>query len=134
VDEGGVAQVVKAALREDLGASLEPDGLAELDASGLGEDLGCQASDGSEKSPPAVDDLDLPELSEGLGVSGQTSGIPAVVTGELSLQVRWDCSLAEWPEEECTVWAVELNRSAGDLAAPGGDLASKCNTTGMEEK
>ena len=29
VDQGGVAQVVQAAVSEDLGASLEPHGLAE---------------------------------------------------------------------------------------------------------
>lgn len=31
VDEGGVAQVVEATFVEDLGASLEPDGLSEVD-------------------------------------------------------------------------------------------------------
>ena len=32
MDEGGVAEVVKAALGEDLATSLEPDGVAELNA------------------------------------------------------------------------------------------------------
>jgi hypothetical protein len=32
VDEGGVAEVVEAAIGEDLGTSLEPDRLAKLDA------------------------------------------------------------------------------------------------------
>ena len=35
---------------------------------------------------PGVDDLDGPVPLEGLGVSGQTGSVPAVVTGELRAQ------------------------------------------------
>jgi hypothetical protein len=42
-----------------------------------------------------VDDLDLPVLGEGLGVSGQTGSVPAVVTGELASQVGGGVALAE---------------------------------------
>jgi hypothetical protein len=40
---------------------------------------------------------------EGLGVGGQAGGVPAVVTGELALQVAG--GLGEWAEEESTVCA-----------------------------
>ena len=36
--------------------------------------------------------LDLAVASEGLGVSGQTSGVPAIVTWELSLEVAGGCA------------------------------------------
>eukprot|EP00850_Spirogloea_muscicola_P020833 SM000228S07373 [mRNA] locus=s228:31896:32714:- [translate_table: standard] len=120
VDEGGVAEVIKAARGEDLGAGLPPDGLAEGGAV-LGEELGSEAAEGAEHGPPGVDDLDseqtcrhlvhanpnssyltcnhckirmthlkLTVLGEGLGVSGEAGGVPAVVTGVLAGQVgRW---------------------------------------------
>jgi hypothetical protein len=43
-----------------------------------------------------VDHLDLPVLGEGLGVCGQTSSVPAIVTGELAGQVGGGVTLAEW--------------------------------------
>ena len=58
MDEGGVAQIVEAARGEDLGASLPPDSLAELDAV-LGEQLWGHAAERSEHGPPGVDDLNL---------------------------------------------------------------------------
>jgi hypothetical protein len=59
VDEGRVAQVVEASLGQDLGAGLEPHGLAEADAAVLGEELGGEAAQGAEHGPPGVDHLDL---------------------------------------------------------------------------
>ncbi|RLN33992.1 hypothetical protein C2845_PM03G05550 [Panicum miliaceum] len=86
VDQAGVAEVVEPALAEDLGAGLEPDGLAELDAV-AGEQLGEDAAERAEHGPAGVDDLQLAVLGEGLGVSGQPRGVPAVVAGELAGQV-----------------------------------------------
>jgi hypothetical protein len=43
-----------------------------------------------------VDHLDLPVLGEGLRVCGQTSSVPAIVTGELAGQVGGGVTLAEW--------------------------------------
>jgi hypothetical protein len=43
-----------------------------------------------------VDHLDLPVLGEGLRVCGQTSSVPAIVTGELTGQVGGGVTLAEW--------------------------------------
>ena len=87
VDQSGAAQVVEASLGEDLGTSLEPDGLGNLDAVG-GEHLGQHNAQGSEQGPAGVDHLQLAVLGEGLGVGREADGIPAVVTGELSRQVR----------------------------------------------
>jgi hypothetical protein len=50
VDEAGVAEVVEAALREDLGASLEPGHVV----GGL-ERLGDDAARGAEHDPASVD-------------------------------------------------------------------------------
>jgi hypothetical protein len=58
VDESRVTQVVQALVREDLGAGLEPDSLAELDTSILLEGLGGEDPEGTQKSPPGVDDLE----------------------------------------------------------------------------
>jgi hypothetical protein len=43
-----------------------------------------------------VDHLDLPVLGEGLGIGGQASSVPSVVTGELTGQVGGGVTLAEW--------------------------------------
>ena len=58
VDEGGVAQIVKAAGGKDLGAGLPPDGLAKADAV-LGQQLWCHAAECSEHGPASVDHLNL---------------------------------------------------------------------------
>jgi hypothetical protein len=47
VDEGGVAEVVNAALREDLGARLEPDGLAKVGGAVALQQLGGDAAQGA---------------------------------------------------------------------------------------
>jgi hypothetical protein len=77
VDQGLVAQVVQAALLEDLGASLEPHSLTELDAEAALQPLGEDAAQGAEHGPASVDQLELPVTPEGRGVSGQTGGVPA---------------------------------------------------------
>jgi hypothetical protein len=51
------------------------------------KDLGGEAAHRSEHGPAAVHELDLAVASEGLRVCGETGGVPAVVTWELSLQV-----------------------------------------------
>jgi hypothetical protein len=56
-----VAKVVEAALTEDLRASLEPDGLAELDAI-AGEQFGKDTAEGAKHGPPRVDNLELAVL------------------------------------------------------------------------
>ena len=66
-----LTQVVEATLAEDLGTSLEPDGLR---GSGLVQ-LRDEDSQGTEKGPAGMDDLHLTVPLEGLGISGQTSGI-----------------------------------------------------------
>ena len=58
VHQGGVAQVVQAARAEDLGASLEPGGLTELDASVLLQQLGRHAAQSAQHGPAGMDDLD----------------------------------------------------------------------------
>ena len=78
-----VAEVVEAALLEDLGTGLPPHGLAEGPAV-LGYQLGHDAAEGAEHGPAGVDDLDLAVLGERLGVSRQAGRVPAVVTGELA--------------------------------------------------
>jgi hypothetical protein len=42
-----------------------------------------------------VDHLDLPVLGEGLGISGQTGSVPAVVTSKLASQVGGGVALGE---------------------------------------
>ena len=78
-----VAEVVEAALLEDLGTGAEPHGLAEGHTV-AGEDLGGHAAEGAEHGPAGVDDLQLAVAGEGLGVSRQAGRVPAVVTGELA--------------------------------------------------
>ncbi|CAA7408466.1 unnamed protein product [Spirodela intermedia] len=86
VHQAGVAQVVQAALAEDLGPGLEPHGLAELDAV-AGEQLREDAAQGAEHGPAGVDDFQFPVLGEGLGVGGEAGGVPAVIAGELAGEV-----------------------------------------------
>ncbi|CAL5065276.1 unnamed protein product [Urochloa decumbens] len=86
VDQAGVAEVVEAALAEDLGSRLEPDGLAELDAV-AGEELREDAAERAEHGPAGMDHLQLAVLGEGLRVGGEPRGVPAVVAGELAGQV-----------------------------------------------
>ena len=116
------AEVVEATVGEDLGASLEPDGLAELNTGVLGEQLGGEAPEGAEHGPAGVDELGLAVGGEGLGIGGEAGGVPAVVAGELAGQVGGDIALGEGAEPLGAVGAVELDGGAGDLlGAAGGD-------------
>jgi len=86
VDEVGVAEVVKTTVLEDLGTSLEPDGLTE-GGTVLGKELGDDAAESTEHGPAGVDELSLAVSSEGLGIGGEAGGVPSVVTGELTSEV-----------------------------------------------
>ena len=86
MDEAGVAQVVKASRAEDLGTGLEPHRLAELHTV-LGQELWGHAPESTEHGPAGVDDLELAVAGEGLGVGGESGGVPAVVTRELTSEV-----------------------------------------------
>ena len=113
-----VAQVVQAALAEDLGPGLEPHGLAELDAV-AGQQLREDAAEGTEHGPPGVDHLQFAVLGEGLGVGGEPGGVPAVVTGELAGQVGGSLA-GEGAQVLDAVWAVP--RAAGGGLGLGGGL------------
>jgi hypothetical protein len=81
VDQGGVAQVVQATLAEDGGAGLEPDTVGrECDGAGAAQQLRHEAPKGAEHGPASMDDLSLAQTSEGLRVSRQAHGVPAIVT------------------------------------------------------
>uniref|UniRef100_A0A8R7PD46 Uncharacterized protein n=1 Tax=Triticum urartu TaxID=4572 RepID=A0A8R7PD46_TRIUA len=88
VDEVGVPKVIEATLGEDLRAGLEPDGLLELDAHPLLEHLGEDAPKSAKHRPPPVDHLQRPVPRERLRVGRKPGGVPAVVAGELAVQVR----------------------------------------------
>ena len=51
-----------------------------------------------------MDNLDFAVLGESLGVSGETGGVPAVVTGEFTLEVGHIGG--EWAEELGTARAI----------------------------
>uniref|UniRef100_J3MWQ0 Uncharacterized protein n=1 Tax=Oryza brachyantha TaxID=4533 RepID=J3MWQ0_ORYBR len=123
VDQAGVAEVVEAALAEDLGAGLEPDGLAELDAV-AGEELREDAPERAEHGPPAVDHLQLPVLGERLRVGRQPGGVPAVVAGELAGEVARRLA-GQRAEVEHAVGAVPRAARGGHLGLGGGTLAHR---------
>ena len=75
MDEAWVAEVVQAARLEDLGAGLEPYGLAKLDAVVLGQDLGRHAAERAKHGPASVDELELAVPLERLWVSRQAGGV-----------------------------------------------------------
>ena len=112
MDQGAVAQVVQATVLEDLGTSLEPHGLTELHTV-LGQQLGGNAAQSSKHGPASVDQLQLTVAAEGLGVGGQTSGIPAIVTGVLAGQVAGDSVLGVGTQPFGAVGAVELGALGG---------------------
>jgi len=68
-----IAQVVQATLGEDLGASLEPDGLAKLHAGVLGQQLRGQHAQSTQQSPAGVDQLNLPVAGERLAAGKEES-------------------------------------------------------------
>ena len=100
VDQRGVAEVVEAIIGEDGGTGLEPDGgITEIGGTVVLEELGGQATQGTQHGPAGVDDLDFAVLGESLGVSGETGGVPAVVSGVFTLEVRGDVALREGAKE-----------------------------------
>ena len=115
MDQAAVAQVVQATVLEDLGTSLEPHSLAEWHAV-LGQQLGRHAAQSAKHGPAGVDDLDLPVLGEGLGISGQTSCVPSVVSGELAGQVGGGVTLAEGAcgSSVSTKWTVSHSSLAAE--------------------
>ena len=107
MDQVGVAEVVEAIVREDGGTSLEPGGgITELGGTVCLEELGGDAAKGTKHGPASVDHLDLAVAGEGLGVSGETGGIPAVVTGVLTVQVAGGNTLREGAKELGAVSSV----------------------------
>jgi hypothetical protein len=105
MDEAGVAKVVETIAAEDLGASLEPHTLIKSDAV-LGEDLWGHAAEGAKHSPAGMDDLNLTVATEGLGIGREASRVPAVVTRELTIEVRGSGILREGAQELGTVRAI----------------------------
>jgi hypothetical protein len=83
VDQSLVAEVLDALIGEDLGTGLEPG-----DVTGVGAPLGDEAAEGAEHGPAGVDDLELAVAGKGFGVCGETGGVPAVISGEFTLEVR----------------------------------------------
>ncbi len=79
-----LTEVVKATLLEDLGAGLEPQGLAELHTSVLLQELRGEAAQSAEHGPAGMDQLNLAVTGEGDGVGRQAGGVPSVVTGVLA--------------------------------------------------
>lgn len=59
MDQGGVAEVVKASLGQELGAGLEPQRLAEANACELVQELWGEDAQSAQHGPPGVDDLGL---------------------------------------------------------------------------
>jgi hypothetical protein len=77
-----------------------------------------------------VDELQLTVAAEGLGISGQTGSVPAVVTGELTSQVLWGVG-GEWAQPLGAVGAIPESstvNSKGSAAA----LAPDAETTASE--
>ena len=84
MDERGLSEVVEASVSEDLGTSLEPNGLGGARLVELRDDN----SEGSEEGPAGMDDLNLAVLGEGGGVGREANSVPAIVTSELTSEVR----------------------------------------------
>ena len=75
-------EVLNTLVVEDLCSSLEPGNV-----SGVGGPFWHNAAKGTKHGPAGVDQLDLAVAGKGLGVSGETGRIPAVVSRELALEV-----------------------------------------------
>ena len=86
VNESGAAQVVEAVGGKDLGSSLKPDGLRDLDAR-VSQELRHDAAQGAEHGPAGVDHLSGAVAAKGLWVSREAGCVPAVISGELTGQV-----------------------------------------------
>ena len=104
VDEAREAKVLDALVREDLGSSLEPG-----DVVSVGRPLGDDATKSTKHGPASVDELDFAVLGKGLGISRETCGVPAVVSGVLTSEVR-DLR-GEGAQEFGTVGAVPVQKS-----------------------
>ncbi|URD96695.1 hypothetical protein MUK42_36907 [Musa troglodytarum] len=124
VDQVGVAQVVEAALREDLRPGLEPHRLPELDAV-LRQDLREDAPQRPQHRPPPVDHLQLPVLRERLRVRRQPRRVPPVVARELARQVRRRL-LREGPQMLLGVLAAVRRMKKRPLEAPTLRTSSFC--------
>jgi hypothetical protein len=100
MDEVRVAKVVQAIVREDGGTGLEPDGsISKVSSTVSLEELGGEAAKGTKHGPAGVDQLDLAVAGKGLGVSRETGGIPAVVSGVFTVEVRGGDTFREGAEE-----------------------------------
>jgi hypothetical protein len=119
VHQVGVAEVVEAAVGEDLGAGLEPHGLLEVDAHPLLEHLRRDAAQRAEHRPPAVDHLQRPVPRERLRVRGEPRRVPPVVARELAPQVRRRLR-REWPQVLHPIRPVPQLLAHGDAAGGGG--------------
>ena len=124
VDERLGAQVVETTLLEDLGPGLEPDSLAEVGATVLGDELGGDAPEGTEHGPARVDHLGLTVAAEGLGVGGEAGRVPSVVTGELTGEVSGGLGV-EGPEDGGPVGTVPVDRAGGNGAGGLGGKGKK---------
>ena len=82
VDQTIESEVLDTLIGEDLLSGLEPGHVA-----GVGAPLRHQASDGAKHGPTGVDELELTVLGKRLRVGRESSGIPAVVSRELTGQV-----------------------------------------------
>merc|ERR1719262_1512686 len=71
MDERRVAEVVEAAILEDLRAGFKPDGLRERHAGKGLEELRKKAAEGAEHRPASMDELELPVALEDIRVSGE---------------------------------------------------------------
>ncbi|KAL4563705.1 hypothetical protein LXL04_027750 [Taraxacum kok-saghyz] len=80
-----VTQIIKSTFAKDLGSSLEPYSLAELDTV-TGQELREDAPKSSKHGPSTVDDLKLTVLCKGLWISRKSGGVPPVVTWEFTGQ------------------------------------------------
>jgi hypothetical protein len=76
-------------------------------------------AEGAEEGPARVDELDLAVALEGLGVGREAGGVPAVVAGELAVQVGGHVALGEGAQEARAVGAVPLARLGLGLPPPG---------------
>ncbi|KAL4563706.1 hypothetical protein LXL04_027751 [Taraxacum kok-saghyz] len=85
MDQTWVTQIIKSTFAEDLGSSLEPYGLTELDTV-TGQELREDAAKSSKHGPSAVDDFKLTVLGKGLWISRKSGGVPPVVTWEFTGQ------------------------------------------------
>ena len=126
MDQSRVAKVVKSSFSENLGTSLEPNWLLEVHTSVGAEKLRGDAPKSSKHGPASVHQLSLAVGSEGLGISGEPSGIPAIVTWVLSRQVGGGVSGVR-AQELGTVRSIPHGAGSclllGHCAAHGSDIA-----------